>query len=190
MSGAGAIRVERRTLIVVLSFSLALSCARMPPPPPRPAATYANPFAYCAAVQTIDTPDGRYTGPTVPKAVADGLREAFGAPADAPPDAFVSGTSWRCMNGKVYACNVGANLPCAAKADTNQKPTKAMEDFCAEQRDAEAVPAVVTGRETVYSWRCRDGTPVIERQITHPDGRGFLSNVWYAIRPPGASTAP
>ncbi len=28
-------------------------------------ATYSDPFAYCAAVGTIDAPDARYTGPKI-----------------------------------------------------------------------------------------------------------------------------
>jgi hypothetical protein len=35
-------------------------------------ATFTDPFAYCAAVGTVDAPDSRYTGPKVPEAVAQG----------------------------------------------------------------------------------------------------------------------
>src|ERR671918_1505994 len=55
-------------------------------------ATFTDPFAYCAAVGTIDAPDSRYTGPNVPEAVARGLMKAFSAPAAAPPEPFLPNT--------------------------------------------------------------------------------------------------
>jgi hypothetical protein len=36
-------------------------------------ASFSDPFAYCAAVGTADTPGPRYTGPAMPEAVARGL---------------------------------------------------------------------------------------------------------------------
>ncbi len=145
--------------------------------------TSADPFAYCAAVGTVDAPDTRYAGPPVPASIASGLRRAFGAPADAPIEAFTRGTSWRCMNGTVYACAVGANLPCQAKADTRRAPAPAIRAFCRDNPAADTVPAVVTGRETVYAWRCVEGAPEIACQVDTPDARGFLSRIWYRIDP-------
>jgi hypothetical protein len=76
---------------------------------------FVDPFAYCAAVGSIGTPDARYTGPAMPDAVARGLKAALALPADAPSAPLVRSSIWRCMNGKVYACTVGANLPCAER---------------------------------------------------------------------------
>jgi hypothetical protein len=42
----------------------------------------------------------------------------------------------------------------------------------------------VTGHATVYAWRCEQGAPAIERQITRPDASGYLANVWYEIGRP------
>jgi hypothetical protein len=100
-----------------------------PPPGSASQATFTNPIAYCAALGTIDAPDSRYTGPKVPDVVAQGLKKAFGAPADAPLDPFLHHTFWRCMDGQVYACTVGANLPCQERADVSQRPTQGMTDF-------------------------------------------------------------
>lgn len=144
---------------------------------------FTDPFAYCKAVGTIDAPDERYTGPAVTERIAAGLRDAFGLPASASIAPFLRGTSWRCMNGALYACNVGANLPCQAKADTSRTPTAAMIQFCTVQPEAAAIPMVVTGRETVYLWRCLQGVPLILKQVTSPDERGFLANIWYRIEP-------
>ncbi len=144
-------------------------------------------FAYCAAVGTVDAPDARYTGPKVPEAVARGLEAAFGKPPSQPLDpVWLSNSVWRCMDGRVYACNVGANLPCTAKADTSRAPTPAMADFCKQNPDAKAIPAVVTGRSTVYTWQCVKGEAVVAGQWTKPDARGFLATIWYLINSVGA----
>jgi hypothetical protein len=145
--------------------------------------TSGDPFTYCAAVGTIDAPDARYTGPQVPHAIAEGLKKAFGAPTDAPLEAFSRGTSWRCMGGKVYACNVGANLPCSEKVDTHRVPSQGMINWCRENPNADAIPAVASSRATVYEWKCTNATPEIVRQVVQPDAQGFLSNIWYQINP-------
>ena len=144
---------------------------------------FADPFAYCAAIGTIDAPDDRYTGPRMPKAIARGLKQAFGAPQSAPLTPFVKNSFWRCMDGKVYACNVGANLPCQSKADTSRAPTSGMIDFCRETPNTDFIPAVATGRETIYAWRCTSGAPTITREVVQPDARGFIKNIWYEIPP-------
>jgi len=145
------------------------------------AESYDNPFAYCAAVGTIDAPDARFSGPAIPAAVMRGLQKAIAAPPDAPP---LPGVVWRCMDGKVYACTVGANLPCTAKADLNRAPAEPLRAFCKQQPDADVIPAYVTGRETVYAWRCEHGAPSIERQVADADARGFIAAIWYPIPAP------
>jgi hypothetical protein len=140
-----------------------------------------DPFAYCAAIGTIDAPDARYAGPPMPEVLTRGLRAALGASEDAP---LRESSVWRCMAGKVYACTVGANLPCQEKADTSRSPTSGMITFCRENPGSEFIPMVVTGRATVYAWRCEHDVPAIARQFTKPDARGYLANVWYAIPRP------
>jgi hypothetical protein len=57
------------------------TAAASPAPGSGPQARFSDPFAYCAAVGTIDAPDARYTGPKVPEVVArfeKGLRRARG----------------------------------------------------------------------------------------------------------------
>jgi hypothetical protein len=102
---------------------------------------------------------------------------------DTPLDMLENGSSWRCMDGSVYACFVGANLPCDAKANTDQAPTQEEIDFCQANKNADVIPAAVTGRETVYEWRCSDGAPETVQQVFHPDPQGFLSEFWYKISP-------
>jgi hypothetical protein len=142
-----------------------------------------DPFAYCAAVGTVGAPDARYTGPAMPDAVARGLQAALGPPADAPSAALLPNSIWRCMNAKVYACTVGANLPCSEKADTRREPSPALVDFCRHNPGAEVIPMTVTGRATVFAWRCAGERPAIVRQIARPDAAGYLTHIWYAIDP-------
>jgi hypothetical protein len=157
--------------------------AASPTPRSGPQAQFSDPFAYCAVLGTIDAPDSRYIGAKVPEVVAQGLKKAFGAPADAPLGPFLRNTFWRCMDGQVYACTVGANLPCQERADVSRKPTQGMTDFCKNNPHAEVIPAVATGRATVYEWTCANDLPEVVRQFAQPDARGFLSNIWYAISP-------
>ena len=168
---------------IALSFALLLivaslaGCGSTPAP-----AVYTDPFAYCAAVGTIDAPDATYTGPGVPESVAQGLQKALNAP-DTPLEVLENGSSWRCMDGDVYACFVGANLPCEAQANSDRTPTQEETDFCQQNPDSDFIPAVVTGRETVFEWRCRDGAPEVVSQVFQPDAQGFLSEIWYKISP-------
>jgi hypothetical protein len=157
--------------------------AANPAPGSGPQAQFGDPFASCAVLGTIDAPDSRYIGPKVPGVVAQGLKKAFGAPADAPLGPFLRNTFWRYMDGQVYACTVGANLPCQERADVSRQPTPGMTDFCKNNPHAEVIPAVATGRATVYEWTCAKDMPEVVRQFTQPDARGFLSNIWYAISP-------
>jgi hypothetical protein len=155
-------------------------------------ADYSDPFAYCAAVGTADSPGSNYVGAKVPESVARGLQKALNAP-DTPIEVLESGSSWRCMDGSVYGCFVGANLPCDAKANTDRTPAQGETDYCQQNPNADFIPAVVTGRETVYQWRCLNGVPDIVKQLTQPDARGFLSDIWHRISPgaeTGTATAP
>lgn len=140
-----------------------------------------DPFAYCATVGAVDSPDARWTGPKTPDVVVRGLMKAMGLPADAQEGPIAQSTFWRCMNSKVYACTVGANIPCQEKADTGKTPSTAMNDYCQANPAGDFIPAYVTGRATIYEWKCANGAPVISQQLTGPDERGFLAKYWYEI---------
>jgi Tol biopolymer transport system component len=152
--------------------------------------TYSDPFAYCAAVGTMDTPDARYTGPKISEEIINGFIVAAGLEGSTMPmDMFEKMTIWRCMDGQVYACNFGANLPCNSKANTDKTPTPAMEDFCKASPDSEFIPMSVTGHSTIYSWHCVKDTPELLDQIAQVDAAGYLAHIWYAISP-NASPRP
>lgn len=152
---------------------------------------YSNAFAYCRAIGTIDKPDSRYTGPTPPPDVIAGLKRAFHAPASATANkVFTHGTYWRCMDKAVYACNVGANLPCNSPANTDSAPTRGEKQYCAENHDAAFIPMYVTGHDTVYNWSCEGVKPVAGKQIVKVDSQGYLANIWYHVPPPGSAPTP
>jgi len=148
-------------------------------------ASFTDPFAYCAAVGTIDAPDARFIGEQPPAAVIEGIRQSLDAPADTPDDFYKSGTYWRCANGQVKACFVGANLPCEAKADLSETPNDGIVAFCKENPNAEVVPAAASGRATVFAWSCADGAPVKGEQVLQADDQGFIAEFWYALEPTG-----
>ncbi len=144
-------------------------------------AAFTDPFAYCAAVGTLDRPDARYAGPKTPDAIVKGVRKTLGTKDDVPLQPFVDGIFWRCADGKVLACFVGANLPCGEKADTSKTPNTGIVDYCKANPNAEVVPAVAAGRATVYEWRCKSGAPEIVKQVFKADAQGFIAEIWYEI---------
>ncbi len=103
--------------------------------------------------------------------------------ADAPRE-ILGHAVWRCLNGKVLVCHFGANIPCTTKANSSRTSTAAMRDFCKTNTAAADIPATVTGRATVYQWRCARGMPKIVKQVFTPDPRGFLSDFWHEILSP------
>lgn len=148
-----------------------------------PPGGFADPFAYCQAVGTIDQPDERYQGPKTPEAVVKALMKASGAPADAPVQAFSPGTFWRCMDHQVYACFVGANLPCESKPPATEEPSALMSDYCKANPNLDFIPAAVSGHETLFAWACQEGKAVISQQVFHLDPQGYIREIWYALAP-------
>ena len=146
------------------------------------ASFYDDPFAYCAAVETLDTPDARYNGPPMPDSILQAMVRQGIVTADAPPE-FLKNAVWRCMNNSVWVCHFGANLPCTEQADTSQTPAPAMEDYCKTNPTAEFIPAFVTGRATVYEWGCTDGKAVVIQQLFTGDPQGYLAEFWYELTP-------
>ncbi|MCZ6685014.1 MAG: hypothetical protein O6849_03390 [Candidatus Dadabacteria bacterium] len=143
--------------------------------------TYANPFDYCNAVENIDTPGSEYNGPKVPDIISEKLRKDMGVSESMPVDVFNNGTFWRCMNGNVYACNVGANLPCQERGDFSKEPNQGMLNYCQENPSSDYIPMYASGRATVYEWKCDGSTPEIIKQIAETDEAGYIKNIWYEI---------
>jgi hypothetical protein len=41
----------------------------------------------------------------------------------------------------------------------------------------------VTGRATVYEWKCSEGQAVVVKQVFSSDAQGFLSDFWFELKP-------
>jgi hypothetical protein len=146
---------------------------------------YSDPFEYCATVGQIDAPDARYTGPMLSDALFNGYLKASGLdPALNYPATFKQMTSWRCMDGRVYACNSGANIPCGSKANTEKTATQAMLDYCAQFPNSSVIPMSITGHSTIYGWYCIQDTPEILNQIDTVDAAGYQSRNWQLVSGP------
>jgi hypothetical protein len=142
---------------------------------------FTEPFSYCKCTGTIDMPDDRYMGEKIPDAMIRGIRKTMNLGREVPADYIKQTTLWRCMESRVYICMVGANLPCQEKADLTCKPSDAMVQFCRANPGQDYIPAYVTGRATVYEWRCSGKEPVIAKQLSKPDARGFISDIWFEL---------
>ena len=68
------------------------------------------------------------------------------------------------MAGRVYACAFGAKPAVRGEGRHQPEPHLGMNSFCRDDPAADAIPMV--DRATVYAWRCAEGAPAIERQIT------------------------
>jgi hypothetical protein len=141
-----------------------------------PTPTSESPFRFCAHVGTDDRlgePEGAGIA-----ALAPYLPKAMHLPADAvlAPNEIV----WRCMDGKVYACERGANIPCDSKADRS-KFNRGAVNYCSENPNAADVPAYATGHNTVYLWKCVAGQAKRGKTVSATDRRGFRTDFWYRI---------
>lgn len=130
------------------------------------AETWSDPFAYCAAVGTVDSPDGRYTGP----AVASVIAEALDVPASSSPDRV----RWRCVEGALMACTSFEGPVCDAVPSLRE-----MKEFCAGHAGADGLQA------PGGVWRCDGTEPDLPTGETWPaDPRGFLLAAWSLIPTP------
>lgn len=127
----------------------------------------------CTRISTDDTLR------PIPESLVPAVNAMFGTTM--PPRVAVDTTVFRCADGHVLVCTVGANLPCG-RANTSGTPGPGMVDWCRAHPAADFIPAVATGHDTIYTWRCQGGAPQIGRQISDVDGRGFIAQYWKALR--------
>ncbi len=107
----------------------------------------------------------------------DAFRKLFPDAQDTPDDSvFQTEAQYRCMNGKIMACFVGANLPCVKLNTARDNP--GADDFCRQTPNSDFVPMVATGHDTIYSYRCRNGKAEVAGDIWELDERGFAKKLW------------
>jgi hypothetical protein len=170
--------------LLILLLTGACSALATPGSPPQAqpskAITYDDPFEYCAAAITADVPGAQYTGTKMPDSIIEHMIAKGIVSADAPLE-FQKHAVWRCMNAHVWVCHFGANLPCLEKANISKVPTTEIEDYCKTNPNIDSIPAAVTGRATVYEWKCNSGQPEVVRQVFQVDSQGYLANFWYEM---------
>jgi hypothetical protein len=93
-----------------------------------------------------------------------------------PDEAELKTAYFRCMDGHLLACFVGANLPCG-KLDTSRKNQGAIA-FCRQNPRAGTVPMSATGHDTIYFFTCSNGRAKIKQQNWKVDRRGFGVKLW------------
>ncbi|MBZ9806982.1 hypothetical protein LB542_11935 [Mesorhizobium sp. BR1-1-9] len=163
--------ISRSAMLLGILFSLSMAGAAAAPPAD-------DLYRFCRQVRNDDTIRG-YS-----PALRDGTVQAFKKlvpDAKGTPDDSELGTQaqYRCMNGKVMACFVGANLPCVKMNATRDNP--GADEFCRRNPNEDGVPAVATGHDTVFSYRCRDGKAEVTGQTWKLDKRGFARKLWTAL---------
>jgi len=96
-----------------------------------------------------------------------------------PPAQVERSTYFRCADGQVFVCTVGANLACGV-ADT-RRDLPGVKAWCAEHPGSQNVPAYVTGHAMIYLLRCDGPRPVASRSALGADPRGFISQNWKRV---------
>lgn len=144
---------------------------------PREAKSYTDPFAYCASIGTVDAPNSEWQGSEIPNQVIDFFlqKESLDPEYYGDPKFY----KWRCVDGSVWGCFVGVNLPCQM-ANESTEPLPETITFCQLNPDS-AVPLAAAGHNNIYLWRCEGKTPAIERQIYEVDSQGFITQYWHII---------
>ncbi|MGP8232400.1 MAG: hypothetical protein ACLQL2_07005 [Methylovirgula sp.] len=137
---------------------------------PLAAAQAATPRAYCARV--VDDDQLR----PAPSSLSSAIERLFILPgAEALQTTF-----YRCADGAVMLCNVGANLPCG-KANVSKQLDGATA-WCKGNPNADFIPMVATGHDTIYNWRCINGVATPGPPIANVDSRGFFSEYWKPLK--------
>lgn len=112
----------------------------------------------------------------IPAALVPAARRLFSFSVDTPGGYVRKSTTFRCMEGKVWLCNYGANLVCE-KADARRTSAGAA-DYCKANPGTGVVPMAATGHDTIYEWTCAGNKAVISKQIETVDPRGFIAGNW------------
>lgn len=108
-------------------------------------------------------------------------RRAFELGPEMSRNLVIATTSMRCMGGKVWLCNAGANLACG-KADVSRVSAGA-DRFCKTNPNSNDVPMAATGHATIYSWKCVGTKARVDRSFARVDTRGFIADNWKKIVP-------
>ncbi len=149
---------SRVTLAVIIAAMLSLARAHA-----------AAPVSVCARSGDDDT------ARPIPAMLVPAANALFGTGMSTSQ--AVATTVFRCAHGRVLVCTTGANLPCGP-ANTNRVPGPGAIDWCRDHPNAAFIPAVATGHDTIFAWRCQSGAPRVARQVHAVDAHGFITQYW------------
>jgi hypothetical protein len=133
-------------------------------------APHESPHAYCARVGTDDA----LREP--PPSLAPAIRRLFNLRGNFA----LKATHYRCADGIVKVCFVGANLPCD-KANTS-KNLPAVAHWCETHPDTEFIPLYITGHNSLYSWHCIGSKAATGASRGALDARGFFEQYWKTVK--------
>ena len=128
-----------------------------------------TPGAFCARIGNDDALR------PIPESLVAAAGTALGTTM--PAGLAMKATVFRCANGHVLVCTVGANLVCG-RANTSRTPGRGQIDWCRAHPSDTFIPLVAAGHDTVYAWRCQDGVPRIDRRVLDVDPDGFIAQNW------------
>lgn len=151
--------------ILLLLFAVLPPLAGLATPTP-----HESPRAYCADIGTDDTLR------TPPPSLAPAIRRLFSIRGTLAPKAAY----YRCAEGSVKVCFVGANLPCGKANSSKNLPAVAR--WCETHPDTEAVPLYVTGHDSLYSWHCVGSRAATGASRGPLDARGFFEEYWKTVK--------
>ena len=91
----------------------------------------------------------------------------------------------RCMNGKLYACEISPSTNCAERLNFTTEPNEAMRLFCSDpDLEGSIISPVISKINSAYEWRCHEGIPVITAQLAESDPAGYDKSIWFEIPQP------
>lgn len=137
--------------------------------------TYADPALFCTAATNSDVPDVRYVGQPLPSWIGD----AITAQAAKSNQQLNQAYSWRCMDGRVFACASSAGEDGCSRPSAATEPSEAIRAYCGDRRRGK-VPDVVAGN-TVTLWSCKDKNAIVLGNRGGIDHQGFDGARWLDI---------
>ena len=126
------------------------------------AMTYSDPFAYCKAVFNVPL-DAADRPPFI---VASFLRANEGP------------LEWRCVDGKVMACYLGATGSACQRRDANGTPPSGLKEFCLENPNEQMLTRSQFGPDAPENWGCVDGRPMAKGIPPRLDRQSYVVDNW------------
>lgn len=146
-----------------------------------PAKSYTDPILFCRVAKNADShgegsvSDKRYAGPENPQAAVDAIHAVV-------PKVSADSVVWRCMDGNMYACYLGASGRACTQFSHSLKPTRVLRGYCAQYP---GTPIPEAANDTAADWTCNGITPVRDRRFPPMalDKRGYIQNAWRRVSP-------